>query len=153
MPVDLSTSLQSAMANLQTAIEESGARIEGSDLPTVMGDRGLLASLWQNLLNNSIKFQAEAPPHIVVTATEQGAQWLFTVTDNGIGIEPRFSEKIFVIFQRLHGREAYEGTGIGLALCRKIVEFHGGTMWLDENYDSGTRMCFNLPVGVTGEAQ
>ncbi|HEX3796739.1 MAG TPA: ATP-binding protein [Acidimicrobiales bacterium] len=152
-PVDLSRCLQMAMANLATVIEETGAQIEVSDLPTVLGDRSLLVSLWQNLLGNSIKFRGDASPLVVVTADQRAGQWLLTVTDNGIGIEPRFAEKIFVIFQRLHGRESYEGTGIGLALCRKIVEFHGGTMWLDESHVPGARLCFNLPVPVTEEGQ
>ena len=115
----------------------------------MVGDPTLLAMLWQNLIGNAMKFRREgvapADRDRVRTATPT-TQWLITVSDNGIGIAPEFVDKVFVIFQRLHGRDAYGGTGIGLALCKKIVEHHGGTIWIDTSYTEGTRFRFTLPV-------
>ena len=119
-------------------------------MPAVRGDRVLLTSLWQNLLGNAVKFRDVEPPLVEVDAHRNGSWWRFEVTDNGIGIEPRHADRVFVIFQRLHARDAYGGTGIGLALCRKIVEFHGGAIWVDRGYDEGARLCFTLPA-TTGE--
>jgi signal transduction histidine kinase len=145
-PVDLTVSVRTAVDNLSRAIQESGATVEVGQLPVVRGDSGLLATVFQNLIGNAIKFRSDAPPVITVAATPSPEGWVCSVTDNGIGVEPRFGDKIFVIFQRLHSREAYEGTGIGLALCKKIVEFHGGRIWLDAEHRSGTRLCFTLPI-------
>jgi signal transduction histidine kinase len=144
--VDLAASVEAALDNLTQAIQESGATVEVGQLPVVRGDAGLLATVFQNLIGNAIKFHSEAPPVITVAATPSPEGWVCSVTDNGIGVEPRFGDKIFVIFQRLHSREAYEGTGIGLALSKKIIEFHGGRIWLDTQHQSGTRLCFTLPV-------
>jgi signal transduction histidine kinase len=150
--VSLDTTLARAVENLATAIEESGAEIvrpEGH-LPTVNGDATLLAMVWQNLVGNAVKFRREGlAPRIVIECTpgmgDRRGQWVFTVTDNGIGIPEEFADKVFVIFQRLHVRDAYAGTGIGLALCKKIVEHHGGTIWIDTTYTAGTRFRFTLP--------
>ncbi|MFE2347666.1 CHASE3 domain-containing protein [Kitasatospora cineracea] len=142
--------LDKAAANLATAVEDSAARIEKPDqLPQVTGDPTLLTMLWQNLIGNAIKFRRpDAAPHIRITCEPQPAAedgtWLVAITDNGIGIPEQFAEKVFVIFQRLHGRDAYTGTGIGLALCRKIVEYHGGKIWIDTAHTGGTRFCFTL---------
>ena len=144
--VDNNTLVSAALSNLGQVVEESDARVEVGPLPTVVGDPVLLTAVWQNLIGNSIKFRSSEPPHIQIRAERRTDDWLLTVTDDGIGIEPRFADKIFVIFQRLHSREAYGGTGIGLALCKKIVEFHGGAIWVDTDRPSGTRMCFTLPV-------
>ncbi|MGE2737599.1 sensor histidine kinase [Mycolicibacterium vaccae] len=153
--VDLDATLDSALGNLTTSLDESGAVIErpADGLPTVKGDPTLLSMLWQNLIGNAVKFrQPDVEPRIVIaTHTESDAEqphWLISVTDNGIGIAPEFSDKVFVIFQRLHGRDAYSGTGIGLALCKKIVEYHGGTIWIDNDYTGGTRFEFTLPIPV-----
>lgn len=153
VPVPLDTVVEKALANLATAIEESGAQIECPDaLPQVAGDPTLLEMLWQNLVGNAIKFRAaDRPPRISLTCqadpdSPEGEAWLFALTDNGIGIPEEFIEKVFVIFQRLHSREQYAGTGIGLALCRKIVEYHGGRIWIDTSHTTGTRVCFTLPV-------
>ena len=153
--VDLSAVLDDAIDNLATSVEESGAEIlrQGEPLPTVKGDPTLLTMLWQNLIGNAVKFRRPGVPPCVVIDCAVGTEsrdgsWLFTVTDNGIGIPDEFAEKVFVIFQRLHGRDAYTGTGIGLALCRKIVEYHGGSIWIDTAYTEGTRFLFTIPTAV-----
>lgn len=151
--IDLDTALDTALDNLSTAVEESGATVQRPEngLPTVKGDPTLMAMLWQNLIGNAVKFRREGVPPQMVIDCERGSDgddqlWSFTVSDNGIGIPPEFADKVFVIFQRLHGRDAYTGTGIGLALCKKIVEHHGGTIWIDTSYREGTRFRFTLPV-------
>jgi signal transduction histidine kinase len=149
--VGLDAALDVALGNLTVAVEESGAEIVRSaePLPRVVGDPTLLAMLWQNLIGNAMKFRREGqPPRIVIECgpVPEDSQWLITVSDNGIGIAPEFIDKVFIIFQRLHGRDAYGGTGIGLALCKKIVEHHGGTIWIDTSYTEGTRFRFTLPV-------
>ena len=146
--VPLSQPLDSAISALDTAIEDQGAVIDRPDeLPPVNGDATLLAMLWQNLISNGIKFAREGePPRITITCAEApDSMWRICVADNGIGVAPEFSDKIFIIFQRLHGRDAYPGTGIGLALCKRIVEYHGGEISLDATYSGGTRICFTLP--------
>nr|WP_242438857.1 ATP-binding protein [Streptomyces sp. CB00455] len=157
--VDLGGTLDRALRNLTAAVEESGAQItRPQELPEVMGDPTLLTMLWQNLVGNAVKFRAPGrPPHVEIavrTDTESDPGFhTFTVTDNGIGIAPEFADKVFVIFQRLHGREAYGGTGIGLSLCKKIVEHAGGRIWIDPAPAVGTRMLFTLPVlGADGAA-
>lgn len=145
--MDLNEVAERALANLSTAVEESGAEVEVGDLPVIVGDRTQFVMLWQNLLGNSLKFRAPGRmPRIRIEAERLDGWWRMTVTDNGIGIPPNFADKIFVIFQRLHQRDAYEGTGIGLALCRKIVEQHGGTIVLDTEYTEGTRFVIMLPA-------
>jgi signal transduction histidine kinase len=141
--------LAAALGALSTVIEETGALVSRPDqLPEVMGDPTLLAMVWQNLISNAIKFRApDRPPHIDITAElERDSMWRFCVADNGIGIAPEFADKVFVIFQRLHGRDAYPGTGIGLALCKRIIEHHGGEISLDTSYPDGARVCFTLPA-------
>ncbi|MFC5819362.1 sensor histidine kinase [Nonomuraea harbinensis] len=146
--VNLNLKLDKALDNLATGIEESGATIERpDDLPEITGDPMLLTMLWQNLIGNSIKFRHPDRPLVIRIDHEQVevSEWRFSLTDNGIGVDPEFADKIFVIFQRLHSREAYSGTGIGLAMCKKIVENHGGRIWLDTAYqDGGIRICFTL---------
>jgi signal transduction histidine kinase len=148
-PVPLDEPLDAAATALSAVIEETSAVIERpGPLPEVMGDPTLLGMLWQNLIGNAIKFRAaDRTPVIRVTADEQpDGGWQIGVADNGIGVPPEFAEKIFVIFQRLHARDAYPGTGIGLALCKRIVEQHGGQMFLDTTYSGGTRIYFTLPA-------
>jgi signal transduction histidine kinase len=146
--VPLSQPLDSAISALDAMIEDQAAVIDRPDeLPPVNGDATLLAMLWQNLDSNGIKFAREGqPPRITITCAEApDSMWRICVADNGIGVAPEFSDKIFIIFQRLHGRDAYPGTGIGLALCKRIVEYHGGEISLDAAYSGGTRICFTLP--------
>jgi signal transduction histidine kinase len=156
--VALDTTLDTALGNLAAAIEESGAQIKRRDgpLPQVTGDATLMTMLWQNLIGNAVKFRREDHAPRVIIDCERGTgdhdgYWVFGVTDNGIGIAPEFAEKVFVIFQRLHGRDAYAGTGIGLALCKKIVELHGGIIGIDTSNSSGTRFWFTLPITAASD--
>lgn len=147
-PVELDRSLDRALANLAMVIEESGATVvRETPLPSVTGDPTTLAMIWQNLIGNAVKFRRTDEPCVITVGCErEGDDWHFTVADNGIGIAPEFAEKVFVIFQRLHARDEYDGTGIGLALCRKIIEFHGGRIWLDAESREGARVHFSLPA-------
>jgi signal transduction histidine kinase len=152
VPVPLDKALDSALDNLATRIEESGARVERlTPLPTVQGDRALLTSLLENLVSNAVKYRREDVSPEISIAAEQNPDdrlWTVTVRDNGIGVDPQYAERIFAIFQRLHLRDSYGGTGIGLALCRKIVEFHGGDIWLDPvQSGDGATFRFSLPEG------
>ncbi|MBK3562216.1 ATP-binding protein [Streptomyces sp. MBT62] len=148
--VGLGQALDKALRNLAAAVEESEARIDLPEtLPETVGDPTLLTMLWQNLVGNALKFRdPDRAPHVSVTCEtdpETPGMWRLSVTDNGIGIPEEFTDKVFVIFQRLHSRDAYGGTGIGLALCKKIVEHHGGRIWIDSTVGEGTRLCFTLP--------
>ncbi|MBI5440703.1 MAG: PocR ligand-binding domain-containing protein [Deltaproteobacteria bacterium] len=143
---DCERALLGAMANLKSAIEEAGALVTHGSLPKVRGDESQLTQLFQNLIGNAVKFRAELPPEVHVSATAQGRHWLFSVRDNGIGIAPEYAERIFVIFQRLHPKDKYPGTGIGLAICKKIIERHGGRIWVEADQDAGTTFFFTLPI-------
>jgi signal transduction histidine kinase len=145
-PVDLDEVVGRVEDTLALTIEETGAEITRPALPTVPGDATLLTQLWQNLLGNAIKFRKpDVLPRVTVTVAEDAEKYTFAVEDNGIGIEAEFADKIFVIFQRLHPRDVYSGTGIGLAICKKIVEHHGGQIHLDTSYTAGARLEFTLP--------
>jgi signal transduction histidine kinase len=144
--VELEDALADALDSLAGTIESGGARIEHGALPVVRGDRAQLVSLLQNLIGNAIKFHGAEPPLVRVEAQRRDGMWELSCSDNGIGIDPRYAERIFLIFQRLHARDANEGSGIGLALCRKIVEYHGGKIWLDPGQRDGARFCFTLPI-------
>ncbi|MEU8952091.1 ATP-binding protein [Streptomyces sp. NPDC048489] len=143
--VDLDETLERTLSALSVGIEEAGAVITHDPLPALAADPTQMGMLWQNLIGNAVKFRRPGTaPHIHVTADREDAMWRFTVTDDGIGIAPEFAEKVFVIFQRLHTKDAYSGSGIGLAMCKKIVEFHGGTIAIDPDYRDGTRITFTL---------
>ncbi len=134
-----------ATTTLSLTIESLHGEVTADELPVVRGDPVLLTQLLTNLIGNALKFHSDELPRVHLAVTEQPEHWEFALRDNGIGIDAEYAEKIFVIFQRLHGREAYEGTGIGLALCRKILEFHGGRIWLDVGAHPGTTFRFTLP--------
>jgi light-regulated signal transduction histidine kinase (bacteriophytochrome) len=138
--------LAQARANLEASIEETGATIEAGHLPLVLAELPLLTAVFQNLLSNSLKFSGGKPPRVVITVRRDEPFWLFSLSDNGMGIEPAYADRIFVIFQRLHERSAYPGTGIGLAMTRKIIEYFGGRIWLDPAYTGGARFFFTLPM-------
>ena len=150
-PVNLNEILAVIQANLKVAIEESHAEVVvHGELPTIDGDRTQLVQLMQNLVGNAIKFRrADQPPRVEIGATQDAANegvWHFTVKDNGIGIDPEHHDRIFVIFQRLHTREHYQGTGIGLAVCRKIVERHEGKIWVESREGEGSTFHFTIPA-------
>jgi len=143
-PVDCQAVLNDMLTTMQMTIEESGATIKHGRLPTIRVDRTQLFQLFQNLISNAIKFRSDKLPLIHITAKPQDKQWLFSVSDNGIGIEPQYLERIFVIFQRLHTRDKYPGTGIGLAICKKIVERQGGRIWAESQPGKGSTFYFIL---------
>jgi light-regulated signal transduction histidine kinase (bacteriophytochrome) len=153
MLVSCAKALSQARVNLTGEIRRSGAVIESTDLPSVMAEFTLLTSVFQNLISNAIKFRGEQPPAVRITATRRDDDWLFSVADNGIGIEPEFADRVFVIFQRLHDRTQYAGTGIGLSMCRKIVERYGGRIWLDTEYHEGAKFNFTLPVAPADDEE
>jgi PAS domain S-box-containing protein len=145
-PTACATILDHVLANLKIAIEESGAVVTYDELPTVMADETQLARLLQNLIGNAIKFRkVEARPEIHIRAEYSGSEWTFSVHDNGIGIAPKHFERILMIFKRLHSREEYAGTGIGLAVCKKIVERHGGRIWVKSELGKGSTFYFTIP--------
>ena len=133
----MEAALHYALDNLRNAVNESGAVVTHDPLPTVMGDEKQWAQLFQNLLSNAIKFRGHEPPRIHVSAKRTEVGWLFSIRDNGIGLDPQYADRIFVIFQRLHTREDYPGTGIGLAICKKIVERHNGRIWVESDLGKG----------------
>lgn len=144
-PTDSCAVLDEALANLEVAIEESRAMVTKGDLPTVRADAGQLVLVFQNLVANAIKFHGAEPPRVQVSSRDLGHEWLFSIKDNGIGIESQYADKVFVIFQRLHAREEYPGTGIGLALCKRIVERHGGRIWFESEPEKGSTFFFTIP--------
>jgi PAS domain S-box-containing protein len=144
-PTDCAAIVRAALANLDIAIRESGARVTYTDLPTVMGDPTQLTQLFQNLISNACKFRNQQPAAIHIAAEPHKGSWVFSVRDDGIGIEPQYFERIFGLFQRLHTRVEYAGTGIGLAICKKIVERHGGRIWLESQPQQGSTFYFTIP--------
>jgi light-regulated signal transduction histidine kinase (bacteriophytochrome) len=146
-PTDCNQVLNDTIANLKIAIEESGATIERMSLPVVNGDKVQLTQLFQNLIANAIKFRGDRAPVVKVTVVSDDAGWKFSVQDNGIGFDMAHAERVFQIFKRLHTRSAYAGTGIGLAVCKKIVERHGGAIWVESVPGEGTSFYFTIPSG------
>ncbi|MFN2531833.1 MAG: ATP-binding protein [Pyrinomonadaceae bacterium] len=149
-PTDSSAIFELACKNLRVAIEETHATVTSDPLPTVLGDETQLLQLFQNLIGNALKFRGEELVRIHVGVERQNGKWLFRVSDNGIGIDQQYTERIFIIFQRLHSRGEYPGTGIGLAICKKIVERHGGRIWVESEPGTGTTFCFLLQESDQG---
>lgn len=144
---DCNTVLGLAIANLKVAIEENNVIISHESLPTLMADASQLILVFQNLIGNAIKFRGEETPQVNVSAKYRETEWVFSVRDNGIGIDPEYFERIFLIFQRLNNREEYSGSGIGLAICKKIIERHGGRIWVDSQPGKGSTFYFAIPSG------
>lgn len=142
--VDIAVVLKEVSAIFEERIGIAGARIDIGEMPVVWGDKGQLAQLFQNLLSNALKYHSDRVPVIRIRAKEAGACWQFAVEDNGIGIDPQFFDKIFIIFQRLHTKTDYSGTGIGLAICKKIVERHGGRIWVESVPEQGSTFYFTI---------
>ena len=145
-PTDCATVFDEVVINLRTAVEESGALLTRGDLATVTANEGQLTQLLQNLIGNAIKFRADRQPRIHVRTERKGDDWVFSVSDNGIGLAAEYAERIFVLFQRLHTRTEYPGTGMGLAICRKIVERHGGRIWVESVPGKGSTFFFTIPA-------
>ena len=145
-PADCNHLLDQTLSNLQVAIAENHAVITRCDLPTIICNAPQMMQLFQNLISNAIKFRGPEAPRIHIAAERRGSEWLFSFRDNGIGIDPQYQDRIFKIFQRLHSRDEYAGTGIGLAICMKIVQLHKGTIWMESESGKGTTFYFTLPV-------
>ncbi len=145
-PADCETVLQYALADMEVLIAESGAVVTHDSLPTLTVEQVQLGQVFKNLIENAVKFRSEDPPRVHVSAEQQSDEWVFSVRDNGIGIDPEYAERIFVIFQRLHGKEEYPGTGMGLTICKKIVEGHGGRIWVESEAGRGATFHFRLPA-------
>jgi light-regulated signal transduction histidine kinase (bacteriophytochrome) len=144
-PVELERSVRRALSNLKGAIDDSGAIVTYDPLPTAPSDEVQLAQVFQNLIGNALKFRSQSAPRIHVAVDEKAEKWEIAVRDNGIGIEPQYFERIFMVFQRLHNKGEYPGTGIGLAICKKVVERHGGRIWVESRAGEGSSFHFTLP--------
>ncbi len=145
-PTDSSAVLARALDNLKAAVRESSAVVTRDALPTVVADASQFVQLLQNLIGNAIKFHGQGPPRVHVSAQREGDEWVFSVRDNGIGMDLKFADRIFIIFQRLHSGAEYLGTGMGLAICKKIVERHGGRTWVESEPGQGSTFYFTIPV-------
>lgn len=147
-PTDIADVVARAISNVQVALEEAGAQVEVGPMPAVEGDSSQLVQLFQNLISNAIKFRGEDAPRVTIAAEPAGEAVTFSLTDNGIGIDPQYADRIFLLFQRLHTKREYAGTGIGLAICKKIVERHGGRIWVEGRPGEGTTFHFTLPLNT-----
>jgi signal transduction histidine kinase len=152
-PVDCEAVVKEVLLSLGPAIQESGAVVTHTTLPTIVADRSQMSQLLQNLIGNAIKFRGQEAPMISLAAERVGSDWLFSVSDNGIGIAPEYAANIFVVFQRLHGRTEYPGNGIGLAICKKIVERDGGKIWVEAQPAHGSIFRFTVPCGSPGPSR
>ncbi len=137
--------MRRAVTNRKAAIEEAGASVTWDPLPAVKADDVQLTQLFQNLIGNALKFRSASVPRVHVSVSQTESEWEFSVRDNGIGIEPQYFERIFMVFQRLHNKAEYPGTGIGLAICKKVIERHGGRIWVESQPDAGSAFHFTLP--------
>jgi PAS domain S-box-containing protein len=149
---DCRAAFQRSLENLRVTLQESGADISSDPLPTLLADESQIQQLFQNLVGNALKFRGQTVPRVRVSARRNGKEWIFSVSDNGIGIDPRYNDRIFAIFQRLHSRTEYPGTGIGLAICKKIVERHGGRIWVESEAGHGATFYFTLPIADSMQA-
>lgn len=149
--MDCHALLEEVLDDLRLAVDESRAAVTHDVQLTVMADRGQLGQVFQNLIGNAIKFRGQEPPWVHISAMRKDAAWQFAIRDNGIGIDPQYADRIFVVFQRLHTKDEYPGTGIGLAICKKIIERHGGRIWVESQLGKGATFYFTLPA-VTREA-
>ena len=145
-PMDCEFLLSQVLSNLELFIKENKAVVSHDPLPEVIADNTQLAQVFQNLIINGIKFHSEGTSKIHISAEKKAGEWVFSVQDNGIGIDPQYSEKIFEVFKRLHKKEEYPGTGIGLAICKKIIERHGGYIWVESELGKGSTFYFTLPI-------
>jgi light-regulated signal transduction histidine kinase (bacteriophytochrome) len=143
--LDCNDVVQDAIADLSSTIRKSGATIEVEQLPRIVGDASQLAQLFRNLIENAMKYRSEETPHVKISADIDGAFHRFKVSDNGIGIDMQYADRIFILFQRLHTRETYEGVGVGLSICKKIVERHGGRIWVESSPNQGSTFFFTIP--------
>lgn len=153
MPLESEEVVEDALDNLHKTIEETGARVLFAGLPAVLGDASQLVQLFQNLIGNAIKYRSDCGAGIRIQAVLQGGCVEFAVHDNGIGIDPRYAERIFEIFKRLHSRDAYPGSGIGLVICKRIVDRHGGRIWLDGDVRRGSCFRFTLAAAEPGAGE
>ena len=147
-PTESAAALSKALVNLRAAQEASGASVTHGELPVILADGQQVTQLFQNLIGNAMKFRADAPPEIHVACEERPDLWVFTVRDNGIGLDPQYSDRIFMMFQRLHTKAEYPGTGIGLAICKKIVDRHGGRIWVESQPGKGCTFGFTIPRDI-----
>ena len=145
-PLDLEDALRDALSRLDRTVDETGAEVTWSDLPTVVAQPSLIVQIFQNLIANAVRYRSDDAPRVHVSAHEQDGMWRIDVTDNGIGIDPRYHERIFDVFQRLHPGSHSTGSGIGLSLCRRIVEHHGGRIWVTSTGEHGSTFSFTLPA-------
>ena len=144
-PVDCNEIFQTVLLNLEKSIIESGATVTADPLPTVMASAAPLIQLFQNLISNAIKYRSDKPPQIHVSAVRNVTEWVFSIADNGLGIDPKYAYEVFRVFKRLHSRSRYPGTGIGLAICQKIVERYGGQIWVEPNPNGGSIFKLTIP--------
>lgn len=144
--VNVNAVVEEAIKNLTITLKERGVIVTRNPLPTISADRSQLVQLFQNLIGNAVKFRGKEPPRVTISSEKEGEEWVFTVADNGIGIAPEHTDFIFKIFQRLHARNEYPGNGIGLAICKKIVEHHGGRIWVESELGRGSNFRFTFPV-------
>jgi light-regulated signal transduction histidine kinase (bacteriophytochrome) len=144
----LEITFEDVLRNLTASITENNAQITHDPLPAIRGDQSQINQLLQNLITNAIKFHGDEPPKIHISAEESNGEWIIAVSDEGIGIDPEHQEQIFRIFKRLHAREEYEGTGIGLAICKRIVERHNGKIWVESELGIGSTFYFTIPINT-----
>jgi hypothetical protein len=147
---DISKVMTGVLVDIGSLVEQTGAKITTATLPTVMGDQVQLTQLFQNLIGNAIKYRGESVPVVDIDVKCSKGFWTFSIKDNGIGMESKYYERVFMIFQRLHTRSKYQGTGMGLALCKRIVERHGGKIWVESEPDKGSTFYFTLPAMAKG---